>query len=106
MFLFKADLSFENTHRQTPITGNTYRPLFFFSDKVVRSGLIVLSDGESLEMTHSYKHRLVKIYFYKDLDVDGEFYAGRTFTMAEGGSAIIGRGVITEVIGEEELVPA
>ncbi len=101
MFLIKADLSFDNKFRQVPITGNTYRPLLFFSDKVIRSGLIVLEVDEVLEMTQSYENRLIKTYFHKDLNTDQEFFVGRSFIMAEGGTAIIGRGVISEIIGEE-----
>ncbi len=101
MFLIRADLFFDNKFRQIPITGNTYRPLLFFSDQIIRSGLIVLEADEVLEMTQSYNYRLIKIYFHKDLDTSKEFFVGRPFTMAEGGTAVIGRGVITEIIGEE-----
>ena len=104
MYLFKANLAFQNDFRQKPITGNPYRPLLYFSNNVIRSGLLVLEKDEVFEMDQSYSDRLIKIYFYKDLDVEKEFFVGRAFTMAEGGTAIIGQGVITEVIGEESPV--
>lgn len=101
MYSIIANIVLENEHRKTPIQGNAYRPLLFFSKDLVRSGLLVLDENEILEMDRAYDKRLIKLYFYKDLDTEREFYVGRTFTMAEGGSAVIGKGVITEVIGEE-----
>ena len=101
MFSIKADLQFSNTRRKRPISGEPYRPILFFSEGLNRSGLIVLAPGEQLEMDQAYPDRLIKIYFYKDLDVTKEFYPGRPFVMGEGG-APIGRGVITEIIGETE----
>lgn len=102
MFLIRADIELDNKFRTIPITGNVYRPLLFFSDNIIRSGLLVLDEGEILEMNKAYRNRLIKIYAYKDLDILKTFYVGREFIMAEGGSAVIGKGKITEIIGEDE----
>lgn len=102
MFAFKADIQLTNEYRKTPIQGNTYRPLLFFSDTVVRSGLVVLAENEVLQMDEAYKDRLLKLYFYKDLDVDKEFFVGREFFMGESAKNLIGKGVITAIIGEEK----
>ena len=103
MFLIKADLTLSNEHREDPISGETYRPLLFFSNKVIRSGLLVLGENTSLQMDQAYKDILIKIYFHKDLDTTKEFYVGREFVLAEGGRAKIGTGIITEVFGEEAI---
>jgi hypothetical protein len=103
MFLIKANLDFNDSKRKNPIQGDTYRPLLFFSI-IIHSGLIVLDGNEYLEMGKSYENRLIKIYFYKDLDVEKEFYVGRSFIMAEGSieSGFIGTGIINQIIGIEE----
>jgi hypothetical protein len=104
MFLITANLDFKDAKRKNPIQGYTYRPLLFFGT-IIRSGLIVLDGNEYLEMGENYENRLIKIYFYKDLDVEKEFYVGRSFKMAEGSiqSGFIGTGIITEIIGVEEI---
>jgi hypothetical protein len=103
MFLIKVNFTLENTFRKGAIRGDSYRPIFFFSNNLNRSGLIVLDEGEELEMTGLYENRLVKIYFHKDIDPHKEFYVGRKFIMAEGSPRIgkIGEGVITDIVGEE-----
>lgn len=103
MFLIKADLTLSNEHGEKPISGETYRPLLFFSNKVIRSGSLLLRENTSLQMNQSYPGILIKIYFYKDLDTAEEFYVGREFVLAEGGSIKIGTGIITEVVGEEGI---
>ena len=102
MFAFKADIQLTNEFRKIPIQGNTYRPLLFFGNNVVRSGLFILDEGEMLQMDNAYKNRLLKLYFYKDLDVNKEFFVGKEFFIAESGRALIGKGVITAIIGEEK----
>ncbi|MEY3240022.1 MAG: hypothetical protein RIR11_1460 [Bacteroidota bacterium] len=104
MLLIKANLDFNDAKRKNPIQGDTYRPLLFFGT-IIRSGLIVLDGNECLEMGKSYENRLIKIYFYKDLDVEKEFFVGRSFIMSEGGfeTGFIGKGVITEIIGIEKI---
>ena len=62
---------------------------------------MVIPEGGKLEMDQSYEDIVIKVYFYKDLEIEKEFFVGRTFIMAEGGKAVIGEGIITEVIGEE-----
>ena len=69
---------------------------------VVRSGLFILDEGEMLQMDNAYKNRLLKLYFYKDLDVNKEFFVGKEFFIAEGARYLIGKGVITAIIGEEK----
>lgn len=102
MFLIRVNLTLTNQFRKTPIRGNSYRPLLYFSNQLIRSGLLVIDEGEELKMDQKYDNRLIKIYVYRDLDTKGEFFVGRTFILSEGGTAgIIGEGVITEVIGEE-----
>ena len=63
-----------------------------------------MSEKESAKSANLFFYRsLIKIYFYKD--VEKEFYVGRSFIMAEGSiqSGFIGTGVITEIIGIEEM---
>lgn len=98
MFLIKADISLTNENRKPPIKGDSYRPLLYLPNNVIRSGLIFIDKNEVLEMTESYSNRLIGIYFYKDLDIDKIFKLGAVFNLVEG-SKIIGIGKITEVIG-------
>ena len=101
MFVIKADIQLTDQSRKNPIQGNTYRPMLFFSDTIIRSGLLVLEPGELLEMTGHYKNRTIKIYFHEDLDTEKEFYPGCEFTLRAGGSALIGKGIVTAVPGKE-----
>ena len=77
-------------------------PNHFFGNNVVRSGLFILDEGEMLQMDNAYKNRLLKLYVYKDLDVNKEFFVGKEFFIAEGARYLIGKGVITAIIGEEK----
>jgi hypothetical protein len=65
-----------------------------------------MSEKESAKSANLFFYRsLIKIYFYKDLDVEKEFFVGRSFIMSEGGfeTGFIGKGVITEIIGIEKI---
>ena len=99
MYQIRANIQLNDKHRKQKISGDTYRPLLYFSDTVIRSGLIVLETHEFLEMSEYYKNILIKIYFYEDLNCEREFFIGREFELKEG-SVLIGDGIITEVIGE------
>lgn len=99
MFIIKANIQFIDKYRQSAIRGNTYRPLLYFDNYVIRSGLIFIDNNELLHMDKSYNNRLIGIYFYKDLDYINIFKVGETFEIKEG-TVLIGFGEITEVIGE------
>ena len=99
MYQIRANIQLSDKNRQQKISGNSYRPLLYFSDSIIRSGLIVLENYDYLEMDKSYENILLKIYFYKDLDCSKEFFIGRKFELREG-SLSIGDGIITEIIGD------
>ncbi len=101
MFNIKADFIFTKEKESGPIIDqNPFRPLLWFSGSVIRSGLVVMEEGEVLYIKHQYYNRPIGIYFYKDLDTKKEFYPGREFKMTSG-LLEIGHGVITEVLGED-----
>lgn len=99
MFYFRANIELTDEFRNTPIKGDSYRPLLFFPNNITRSGLILLRESEQLEMNGFYENRLIGIYFYKDLDTNNVFKVGTFFKLAEG-IKVIGSGNITESIGE------
>ena len=103
MYLFKANIHLSDKNRTKEIKGNNYRPLLYFSNTVIRSGLIDLEERLSLEMNKPYNNVLFKIYFYEDLDVENEFFIGREFEILEG-STFIGSGIISEIIGVSNTI--
>lgn len=98
MYQIRANIHLKNEHRKDPIGGIVYRPLLYFSNSLIRSGLMDIEDNSSLEMDKSHENILFKIYFYSDLDCEKEFFIGRKFDIAEG-SNVIGLGEIVDVIG-------
>lgn len=98
MYHFKANIHLSNENRTQEIKGNIYRPLLYFSNTIIRSGLMDLKNMAYLEMGKSYDNILFKIYFYDDLDVENEFFIDREFKILEG-RTFIGSGVISEIIG-------
>ncbi len=89
-----------DTNRQTPIVGDSYRPLLHLPNNIIRSGLVFINKFEQLEMDKYYENRLIGIYFYKDIDVQKVFAVGTIFKLAEG-TTLIGEGVITECLGTD-----
>jgi hypothetical protein len=98
VYLIRANIKLNNEHRKEPISGTVYRPLLYFSNLIIRSGLMDIEDKSFLEMDKFYENILFKIYFYSDLDCEKEFFMGRKFDIAEG-SNVIGIGEIIAVIG-------
>lgn len=98
MYLIKANIQLIDALRQRPLQGETCRPLLFFADNIIRSGLIFIQKEELLSMTEYYENRLIGIYFYKDIDYKNIFSVGAKFEIAEG-TAVIGYGEIVEVVG-------
>ena len=97
MFDIKADIQLTNKYRKQSICGNTYRPLIFFGDGLIRSGLLKLEEEEYLEMDRAYKNRIIGIYFYDDNFAE-KIYVGQEIVLAEGPKEI-GYGCITEILG-------
>ena len=97
MFDIKADIQLTDRYRKQSIRGNTYRPLIFFGDGLIRSGLLKLAKKEYLEMNGQYRDRIIGIYFYDD-DFAEKIYVGQEIILAEG-SKEIGYGRITEILG-------
>lgn len=100
MFAFKANLTFVNVYRTNPILAPFYRPLLFFSDKLIRSSELPLNIGEKYEMDRVYLDRIIKIPIHSDIDPFLEFYVGRKFVMKEGVAVVLGVGEITQILGE------
>ncbi|MCC6723321.1 MAG: hypothetical protein IT258_02335 [Saprospiraceae bacterium] len=100
MFVIKANLTFVNVYRSKPLAPPFYRPLLFFSDKLIRSSEIPIAENEALNLDCTYDQRIVKIPVYKDILIEKEFFVGRNFIMKEGATAVVGFGEITEILGE------
>jgi|GEM_PF-4647373 len=98
MYQIRASIHLNDEHRKDPIRGTAYRPLLYFSDSIIRSGLLDIEDKPFLEMGKFYENILFKIYFHLDLDCEKEFFIGRKFDLAEG-SVLIGSGEITDIVG-------
>lgn len=99
MYEFRAIIQLTSRSRKKPLQGNCYRPILVFSPNILRSALLIISDGEFLDMDSYYENRTFRIYSYKDLDVYKEFTVDREFTILDA-TSVIGYGKITEIIGE------
>ena len=100
MFYIKSNIKLTDVNRKNPLQGSTCRPLLFFSNGLIRTGLIIISPDETLDMTGIYHDRLIGIHFYKDINPFNDFVEGTGFDMREG-SLLIGTGIVTECLGED-----
>ncbi len=63
MYHFKANIHLSDENRTQEIKGDNYRPLLYFSNTIIRSGLMDFKNMAYLEMGKSYYNILFKIYF-------------------------------------------